>query len=178
MKNTQKKAPGKKVERKKEKKVRPTVRLWGYFKPYTAILAGGIICVVITTLSTLAVPWIIGKNLIDTVIMEKNLSLLNKIAILLLLLFTVRGFVSYLQTYFLSRVSYGVTTDLRNSAYEHLQGLSLGFYRRKRAGEIISRLTNDMNVIQTNLINELSSFFENFLTVAGVGIFIFYIHWR
>jgi len=155
-----------------------TRRLLKYFRPYLLYLILGIFCAVVATLATLAVPWIIGKDLIDSVILEKNLSLLNFIAICLLILFVAKGLVSYAQIYLLSRVSYGVVTDLRNSAYEHLQRLSLAFYRRKRTGEIISRLINDMNVIQNALVNEMGSFFSNFLTLAGVGVFIFYIHWR
>ena len=154
-------------------------RLLAYFKPYWGYLVLGILCTLVTTSVTLVVPWIIGKDLIDSVILKgKDLSLLNLIAVGLLALFVIKGFVSYGQTYLLSRVSYGVITDLRNSAYEHLQRLSLSFYKRKRTGEIISRLINDVDVIQNALVNEMGNLFGNALLLVGILAFIFYIHWR
>ena len=156
-----------------------TSRLLKYFRPYLGYLVLGIVCTIIGTLITLVVPWVIGKNLIDSVILEgKNLSLLNLVAIGLLVLFIIKGGLSYGQTYLMSRVSFGVVTDLRNQAYEHLQRLSLSFYKKRRTGEIISRLINDVDVIQNAFINEMSGFFGNFLLLAGVLGFIFYIHWR
>jgi len=154
-------------------------RLLGYFKPYWGYLSLGIFCTVITTLVTLAVPWVVGKELIDSVILKgKDLALLNLIAIGLFVLFIIKGFASYGQTYLISRVSYSIAADLRNSAYEHLQRLSLSFYKKRRTGEIMSRLTNDVDVIQNAFINEMSNFFGNFLLLIGVLGFIFYIHWR
>ncbi|RLE13353.1 ABC transporter ATP-binding protein [Candidatus Aerophobetes bacterium] len=156
-----------------------TSRLLKYFRPYLGYFVLGIVCTIIGTLITLVVPWVIGKNLIDSVILEgKNLSLLNLVAIGLLVLFIIKGGLSYGQTYLMSRVSFGVVTDLRNQAYEHLQRLSLSFYKKRRTGEIISRLINDVDVIQNAFINEMSGFFGNFLLLAGVLGFIFYIHWR
>jgi len=154
-------------------------RLLKYFRPYLGYFILGIVCTIIGTLITLVVPWVIGKSLIDSVILEgKNLSLLNLVAIGLLVLFIIKGGLSYGQTYLMSRVSFGVVTDLRNQAYEHLQRLSLSFYKKRRTGEIISRLINDVDVIQNAFINEMSGFFGNFLLLAGVLGFIFYIHWR
>lgn len=156
-----------------------THRLLQFFRPYWGYLTLGIACTVITTLVTLAVPWVIGKDLIDSVILKgEDLSLLNLIAIGLFGLFIIKGFASYGQTYLIYRVSYSVAADLRSCAYEHLQRLSLSFYKRRRTGEIMSRLTNDVEVIQNAFINEMSNFFGNFLLLIGVFGFIFYIHWR
>lgn len=154
-------------------------RLLRYFRPYWKYLTLGIACTVVATLVTLAVPWVVGKDLIDTVILQgKDLTLLNFIAIGLFVLFIIKGFASYGRTYLISRVSYSVGTDLRSCAYEHLQRLSLSFYKKKRTGEIMSRLLNDVEVIQNAFINEMSRFFNNFLLLIGVLGFIFYIHWR
>ncbi|MBE0477716.1 ABC transporter ATP-binding protein [Candidatus Aerophobetes bacterium] len=158
---------------------RTTYRLFRYFRAYWGYLAFGIVCTVITTLVTLAVPWVVGKDLIDSVILEgKDLSLLNLIAIGLFVLFVIKGFASFGQMYLISRVTYSVAADLRSSAYEHLQRLSLSFYKKRRTGEIMSRLTNDVDVIQNAFINEMSNFFGNFLLLIGVLAFIFYIHWQ
>jgi len=154
-------------------------RLLNYFRPYWGYLVLGIICTIISTLAILVVPWVIGKDLIDSVILKgKDFTVLNFIALGLLGLFAAKGFASYGQTYLMSLVSYKLVVDLRNQAYEHLQRLSLSFYKKKRTGEIISRLINDVDVIQNVFVNEMSNFFGSFLLVAGVLAFIFYIHWQ
>lgn len=154
-------------------------RLLRYFRPYWIYLVLGIVCIGVTTSATLAIPWIIGKELIDSVILKGgNFALLNFIAIGLFALFVIKGLVSYGQIYLMSLVSYSVVTDLRNFTYEHLQRLSLSFYKKKRTGDIMSRLINDVDVIQNTFINEVSNFFGNFLLLIGVLGFIFYIHWR
>ncbi|MEA3485286.1 MAG: ABC transporter ATP-binding protein, partial [Candidatus Aerophobetes bacterium] len=156
-----------------------TRRLLKYFKPYWGYLTLGVVCITITTLATLAVPWIVGKNLIDSVILEgKNLALLNLIAIGLLILFIIKGLLSYGQTYLMSTVIYKVVAELRNRAYEHLQRLSLSFYKKKRTGEIISRVINDVDVIQNAMINNIITFLTNLLLLGGAFGLIFYIHWR
>ncbi len=156
-----------------------TRRLLKYFRPYWGYLVLGIVCAVITTLATLVIPWVIGRNLIDSVVLKGgNLGLLNLIAIGLLVLFIIKGLVSFGQTYWMSLVNYSVVADLRSSAYEHLQHLSLSFYKKRRTGEIMSRLINDVDVIQNAFVNEMSNFFGNFLLLIGILGFIFYIDWR
>jgi len=153
-------------------------RLLSYLRPYQGKLALALICMVLVSLTTLAVPWIIGRELIDRVILAKNLSLLNLIAIALVVLMAIKGLFSYGQTYLMSFVGYRVITDLRNQTYQHLQRLSLSFYKRKRTGEIMSRVVTDVNVLQEVVVESTAKMILNLLIIAGVFGFIFYIHWR
>jgi len=133
---------------------------------------------VLVSLTTLAVPWILGRELIDGVLLAKNLFLLNLIAIALVVLIAIKGLFSYGQTYLMSFVGYRVITDLRNQTYQHLQRLSLSFYKRKRTGEIMSRVVTDVNVLQDVAVDSMAKMILNLLIIAGVLGFIFYIHWR
>jgi subfamily B ATP-binding cassette protein MsbA len=130
-------------------------RLLRYLRPYRGKLALALFCMVLVSLTTLAVPWILGRELIDKVILAKNLFLLNLIAIALVVLVTIKGLFSYGQTYLMSFVGYRVITDLRNQIYQHLQRLSLSFYKRKRTGEIMSRVVTDVNVLQEAVVESL-----------------------
>jgi len=78
----------------------------------------------------------------------------------------------------MSFVGYRVITDLRNQVYQHLQRLSLSFYKRKRTGEIMSRVVTDVNVLQEVVVESIAKMILNLLIIAGVLGFIFYIHWR
>lgn len=156
-----------------------TRRLLSYFRSYWILLTLAIVCTGFITLTTLALPWIIGKNLIDSVILgEKDLRLLNLIVLVLVALVAVKGLFSYAQTYLISLVGFKVITHIRNHIYEHLQRLSLSFYKKKRTGEIISRVINDVDVIQNTIANTAINFFTNLLVLLGVLGLIFYINWR
>jgi len=154
-------------------------RLLGYFRPYQVLLILAVVCIVFTTLTTLAIPWIVGRNLIDSVILgEKSIKLLSLIALSIVILAVLKGLFSYGQNYLMALVGFRVITDVRNQTYEHLQSLSLNFYRRKRTGEIVSRVINDVDQLQNALINTAVSFVANCLMLIGILGLIFYIHWR
>lgn len=153
-------------------------RLLGYLRPYRGKLALALVCMVLVSLATLALPWILGRELIDRVILGKNVLLLNLIAIALVILVAVKGLFSYGQTYLMSFVGYRLITDLRNQVYQHLQRLSLSFYKRKRTGEIMSRVVTDVNVLQEIVVESVAKMILNLLIIAGVLGFIFYIHWK
>ncbi len=153
-------------------------RLMMYFRPYKIILILAVICTALISLSSLMVPWLTGKGLIDKVIGEKNIPLLNLVALGFIGLVVVKGVFSYLQTYLTSFIGYKIVMDMRNQIFQHLQRLSLSFYKRRRAGEIMSRLISDTNVLQNALVENIMRLILNILLVIGVLIFIFYIHWR
>ncbi len=153
-------------------------RLLDYFRPYRILLILAVVCIVFNTLVTLAIPWIVGKNLIDTVILEENIKLLNLIALAIVILAAFKGLFSYGQNYLMSLVGFKVITDMRNQVYEHLQYLSLKFYRKKRTGEIVSRVIHDVDQLQNAIINTAVVFIANCFMLIGVLILIFYIHWR
>jgi len=152
-------------------------RLMRYLRPYKLSLILSVICIVFVTLTSLIAPWLTGKGLIDKVIGEKNISLLNLIALAFIVLVIVKGVFSYFQTYLTSFLGYKIVVDMRNQIFQHLQRLSLNFYKRRRTGEIMSRLINDTNVVQNVLVESIMRLILNIFLVAGVLIFIFYIDW-
>lgn len=153
-------------------------RLMRYLRPYKVTFISTVFCTIFVTLSSLAVPWLTGKGLIDKVIVEKNVHLLNLVALGFIVVVLVKGAFSYLQTYLTSFIGYRVVMDMRNQVFQHLQRLSLSFYRRKRTGEIMSRLINDTNLLQNVFVENIMRLILNILLVVGVVMFIFYIDWR
>ena len=157
----------------------PWRRLLAYLRPYWPILAVVVLLTLLVTLTTLALPWIIGKDLIDSVILGgKSLKLLNLIVLILIGLLALKGLFSFGQTYLISLVNFKVITEIRNRIYEHLQRLSLSFYRKRQTGEIISRVINDVDQLQNALTNTTVNFLTNCLILIGVFGLIFYIHWQ
>ncbi len=157
----------------------PWRRLFAYLRPYWPFFILVLFLTLAVTLTTLALPWIIGKNLIDSVILgEKSLRLLNLIVLGIIGLVVLKGLFSFAQTYLISLISFKVITELRNRVYEHLQRLSLSFYKKKQTGEIISRVINDVDQLQNALTTTTVNFLTNCLVLVGVFGLIFYIHWQ
>lgn len=76
---------------------------------------------------------------------------LFKICLLILITFLLKNVFGYLQAYFLAFVEQGVIKDLRNKAYRHLHLLPMSYFKNERTGNLISRITNDVNVVQQSV---------------------------
>lgn len=146
-------------------------------KPYLSNLIGGLICLILVGIIGLLVPWLF-KFLIDDVLIEGNEIILNYIAGGAVLLYFLKGIFNYAQKYLISGLSQQVIVDLRNELYQHLQKLSLSFFERQRTGDLMSRITNDVNVIQTSLTTGLSNLVLQPIMVVGIVGFLLYIDWK
>ncbi len=76
---------------------------------------------------------------------------LLKICVLILITFLLKNVFGYLQAYFLAYVEQGVIRDLRNSTYRHLHKLPMSYFKNEKTGNLISRITNDVNVVQQSV---------------------------
>ncbi len=76
---------------------------------------------------------------------------LLKICVLILITFLFKNVFGYLQAYFLAYVEQGVIRDLRNSTYWHLHKLPMSYFKNEKTGNLISRITNDVNVVQQSV---------------------------
>ena len=146
-------------------------------KPYTANLIAGLICLILVGITGLLIPWLF-KFLIDDVLIAGNPGILNYIAAGAVLLYLLKGIFNYAQKYLISGLSQHVIVDLRNDLYQHLQKLSLSFFERQRTGDLMSRITNDVNVIQTSLTTGLSNIVLQPIMIIGIVGFLIYIDWK
>src|SRR6056297_580017 len=146
-------------------------------KPYMGKLIGGFISLILVGIIGLLIPWLF-KFLIDDVLIAGNELILNYIAAGAVLLYFFKGVFNYTQKYLISGLSQHVIVDLRKDIYQHLQKLSLSFFERQRTGDLMSRITNDVNVIQTSLTQGLSNLVLQPLMVIGIVGFLLYIDWK
>lgn len=98
------------------------------------------------------------------------------LAIFVLAIVSMKGLAGYGQTYLMHFVAQKVVNDLRNDLYHNVTGLSPGFFTRRKTGELISRFTNDINVIQQSITESLASLIREPVTILGFLIFIFYLN--
>jgi subfamily B ATP-binding cassette protein MsbA len=152
-------------------------RLLSYVRPYRGRMAMAIFALVFGTLLRLLMPLII-KNVVDVVFVERSTVLLNRFALLLTLIFATQAIFSFVNRYYLAYVGERVVADLREQLYRHLVTFSLRFYSDHRTGEIVSRVTNDVTMLQAAVTENLVSLLQQALTLAGGIVFLFYLNWR
>lgn len=90
---------------------------------------------------------------------------LIKICLLILFAFLFKNIFGYLQGYFMAFVEYASMKDLRDDAYKHLHKLPIGYFKSERVGNIISRFTNDVNIIQLSISTTFSNLIKEPLTI-------------
>lgn len=94
------------------------------------------------------------------------------------ILFLLKGLFTFLHTYFMSKVGQLAVRDIRNQIYSKLQELSLEYFTRKRSGELISRITNDVRLVENAVSYGVMDLFYQSFQVIFFSVMIFVIHWR
>lgn len=153
------------------------IKVLKYFRPYIGCLIAAVVCLVVATGANLVLPWIV-KDVVDKVLIAKDAMMLNVIVAAILLSFLVKGIFNYSQVYFMSLATQRVVANLRADVYRKLQSLSLSFFEKRRTGDIMSRLTNDITSLQGVLTNGVVEWFTESFAFIGSICLIFYIHWK
>lgn len=124
------------------------------------------VCLLLSASIALAFPQIV-RHLLDAAFISADASLLNSIALGLLILFAIQGVLNFVQVYLLTSTSELVIAQLREDLFAHLVRLSPGFFTERRTGELTSRLSADTTVLQTVLSYNLSEFARQTLFLIG-----------
>ena len=152
-------------------------RLLGYVRPYRGRMIVALAALVVGTLLRLLMPLVI-QAVVDVVFVEKSQALLNQFALLLTLIFAAQAFFSFINRYYIAYVGERVVADLRRQLYQHLISFSLRFYSNNRTGEIVSRVTNDVTMLQAAVTENVISLLQQTITLLGGVFFLFYLNWR
>lgn len=153
------------------------LRLLTYIKPYLPRFALAIVCILVASAANLFIPWII-QNVIDDVLAAKDMSKLNAIAIGIVVVFLLRGFFFFGQTYLMSYIGQKIIIDIREAIYRHLQRLSLSYYEKRQTGKIMSYVTNDVASLQNALVESVIELVTESAVLIGSMGAMFYIHWK
>ena len=107
-----------------------------------------------------------------------QLSAIQGIILFILAVFVVKNLIDFLRTYLVARVEQGVTRDLRRQVYDHLLELDLAFFGRTRMGQIVSRITHDVEQLRTLVTRELSRMVSAAFEFAAAVAFMVAISWQ
>ncbi len=103
---------------------------------------------------------------------------LIKICIVIIIAFFLKNISGYLQAYFMAYVEQGLVKDIRNEVYRHLHTLSLGYFTSERTGNLISRITNDVNIINTGISATFLNLVREPLLIVVFLMIAVSINWR
>ncbi len=152
-------------------------KLFGVFKfvlPYKVPFAIGLVLLLLTSAMVMAFPFMSGK-LLDAASGENTwfINDINTIAGILIGILFLQGIVSFLRVYLFAYVSENTMADIRYSLYEKLMSLPFSFYDKRRIGELISRITSDVSMLQDTLSVTVAELIRQFsiLIIGMVVIF-------
>lgn len=152
-------------------------RLISYVRPYMGRMIAAVVCIVLAAGGNLAVPWII-KDVIDQVLINKDMVMLNIIAAGILLIFFLRGIFFFGQTYLMSYIGQRVIIDIREAVYRQLQRLSLAYFDKRQTGAIMSSVTNDVSALQAALVESMVELVTEAMILVGSLGAMFFLHWK
>jgi ATP-binding cassette subfamily B multidrug efflux pump len=165
--------PGK-IEKAKDPRHALT-RLTLYLSPYTGTLILVLVFVLMYILLGLLEPYLIGRA-IDKYISTKQIDGLSSLAILLLVAYFFDNSFQAASSWLMARISQDALRRLRRDLFEHLQKLSIAFFDQHTAGELMSRLTNDIEAINQAVSQNVVSLVASVLSLFGIVIAMFVLN--
>jgi ATP-binding cassette, subfamily B, bacterial MsbA len=154
-----------------------TKRLVKLLKPYAGTLIVVSLLLLVGIILEL-IPPLLYKTIIDEVISDRDLSRLSSLVITLIILYAFRQLMEVGDNYFRHALGYKFIFDLRVHIYAYLQKLSLSFFEKTSTGELMSRVTNDVNALEHFVTHAATFIFLDILRLTGAATILLVLHWE
>lgn len=144
-----------------------------YYKNYKKQFFYTIIGILLVAIGTSGTAYVI-KPLLDEIFINKNEFMLSVIPFLVIALYAAKGFGRYIQAYYISYIGGDIIRIIRDKLLAHILKLDLAFFNAKHGGELISRVTNDINRIQGAVSNQIAKIIQESLTIVSLIFVVIY----
>lgn len=151
-------------------------RLWKYLAGSKWLLGFVIFLVLLSVGSSLAGPYLMGRA-IDALFEASPLTELARFAGLMILVYTVSALFTWAQTYLMANIAQDTVLRLRKDLFEHVQTLSLRYFDTHPHGDLMSRMTNDIDNVSNTLTQSITQLISSVITILGVLIVMFRLNW-
>ncbi|OGW33391.1 MAG: hypothetical protein A2X58_03860 [Nitrospirae bacterium GWC2_56_14] len=152
-------------------------RLLLYLIPYKMRLFSAVLFMGLTSAMISAQTYLV-KPMLDKVVLANDMKLGLLLALGLIPVSALKGLTAYIRDYLLGYVGQKIVNNIRDQLYAHIQSLSFSYFTRTPTGVIMSRITNDVNLVQGALTRAPSSLAQGILTMAALTGYILYLNWR
>ncbi len=156
--------PKKKITKEALKK---SFRLFKYVRPYRGTFAIGLIFLFLSSAASMVFPYLTGQ-LVDAANQEL-LDNINQTALMLLGIFFLNAIFSFFRIYLFAIVTQKTLASLRQATYEQLIRLKMSFYAKRRVGELTSRISSDISLLQETLTTTIAEFIRQIIVII-IGI--------
>src|SRR5919199_1644666 len=151
-------------------------RLFGYIRPYRARLLWSMLCGVLLS-GTTALVALLVKPVLDKIFVDRDTTKLLLFPIVIVLLYVVRGLLSYGHAYLMRSIGQGIVRDMREQLFAHVQGMPLTYLHEHHTGTWISRMINDIALIERAVTSAINDLLRQGLTMLGLIGVAFYRDW-
>ncbi len=148
------------------------LRLVQYLKPHKKRIVLAIISLIIVGVTSSGTAYLV-KPVLDDIFINKNQKMLYLIPIVVILLYAIKGFFNFLQTYLIGFIGQKIVSDIRVELFENIIYLPMRFFNKTPTGSIISRLLYDVSLIQNAVTNSLSGIIRDSVTIISLIVVAF-----
>jgi len=138
-----------------------------YFKNYKLKFLLAIIGMILVAGGTAGTAYVI-EPLMDDIFINKNTNMLYIMPFFIVGLYFAKGLGGYIQTYYISYIGQDIVRIVRNKLLHHILKLDMDYFQKKHSGELISRITNDINRVQAAVSSQISGMVIALLTIVGL----------
>lgn len=165
-------------EKKNQPKITPELlkRVFSYLKPYTKQLILVLLCIIVSSFFSL-LPSIITGKILDDGLLKQDFKALVYYIVLSLAVTLAASLIGVAETYINTWIAQHITFDMRNQMYQHLQKMSQRFFTTNNQGDIITRMTSDIDGVKAVVTNTFSSILSNSITLIIAMIAMFQKNW-
>jgi subfamily B ATP-binding cassette protein MsbA len=153
------------------------LRLLGYVKPYWRMFALSIVALILTAATEPLLPALF-KPLLDQGFVAKDQAFIRWIPVLLLGLFLVRGFTSFVSTYCMAWVGSRLVMDLRAAMFDKLMTLPTRYFDQNPSGQLIAQLAFNVTQVTQSATSSLTTLVRDTVTVLGLLGYLLWLNWR
>lgn len=144
-----------------------------YYKDYIRKFIYAFIGILLVSIGTSGTAYVI-KPLLDDIFINKDLDMLAILPYVVIALYAAKGFGRYIQAYYISYIGQDIIRRVRDKLLGHILNLDLVFFNSKHGGELISRITNDINRIQNAVSNQIAKIIQETLTIIALVAVVIY----
>lgn len=152
-------------------------RMFRILKPYWVMFFGAFFSLILSSAANLYSPMML-KQVLDEGINGRDLSIVYWGAGILIGLALVRGVFGFSQSFWSEKMSQSFAFDLRNTLFEKIQTLSFAYHDRTQAGQLMTRLTSDVEQVRSFVASALLQFISAIIMMVGSLFFIFSMNWK
>lgn len=154
------------------------LRLLSYIRPYWTSFALSLAAMFVVSVGNLIPTIIGGRVVIDQILVDRNVSRLHWVVIILIGVHLVKSIAIMIAEWLSHEIAEHIIFDMRTQIYTHLQKLSYRFHKDNSTGELMSRVVNDIDALRDMLAHSPNMIVVNLLTFLGIGIFLFGENWQ